>query len=213
VEGTRLLARTLAGLESKPKVLVSASAVGFYGSRGDEVLDENAASGQGFLASVCRAWEEAARPAAEAGIRVVHPRIGVVLCAHGGALKKMLTPFKLGAGGVLGGGRQYMSWIALDDLAAAIHHLLTDDALEGPVNLVSPEPVTNRAFTRALGRVLRRPTFLPMPAVMVRAVFGEMGEELLLASTRAVPAKIRASGFDFRFSNLDACLEDLLNSP
>ncbi len=175
-------------------------------------MTEQSTPGEGFLAEVCRHWEAAAAPAREAGARVVSLRIGVVLARHGGALARMLTPFRLGLGGTAGNGRQQMSWIHLDDLVRAILHALEQRDLEGPVNAVAPSPATNRELTRALGRVLRRPTLLPLPAAAVRAVFGEMGEELLLASTRVAPERLLASGFQFRFPDLEAALRHLLES-
>ena len=186
-QGTGLIAKTLAGLEAPPKVLVSASAIGYYGDRGVEELHEDSAPGEGYLSEVCQAWEAAAQPAIDAGIRVVFLRIGVVLSPDGGALKKMLLPFKLGLAGNLGNGQQYMSWISLPDLVGVIVHALENDALSGPVNAVAPEPVTNAAYTKALGRVLRRPTIFPMPAFAAKAAFGEMADALLLASTRVIP--------------------------
>ena len=194
VRGTGLLTRALVKLHRKPRVLVSASAVGIYGTRGDEVVDERSAPGQGFLAEVCSQWEAATRPATDAGIRVVNVRVGVVLSGTGGALAKMLPPFRLGLGGVMGSGRQYMSWIAIDDVVGAIEHLLLADTVVGPVNLVAPDPVSNREFTKTLGRVLRRPTILRLPAFAIRLGLGEVADELLLASTRAQPARLTASG-------------------
>ena len=169
VESTTLLARTLAGLNPRPRVWVCASAIGFYGDRGDERLDEASRAGEGFLPDVCRQWEAATAPAADAGIRVVRLRIGIVLSPAGGALAKMLPPFRMGAGGRLGDGKQYMSWIALDDVVGAIHHLIMHDTLAGPVNAVAPHPATNLEFTKTLGRVLHRPTIFPMPAPVARA--------------------------------------------
>ena len=206
VNDTRRVCERLAGLDSPPQVLVAASAIGFYGDRGDDELDESAASGHGFLSEVCRAWEAAATPARERGMRVVHLRTGIVLSRSGGALAKMLPPFKLGVGGVLGSGSQYMSWVALDDMLAIVRHVLTDDALCGPVNAVAPQAVTNRQFTECLGRVLRRPTVLPMPAFAARLAFGEMADALLLSGTRVVPAALRATGFEFAYPNLEAAL-------
>jgi uncharacterized protein (TIGR01777 family) len=211
VDSTRLLCETLAGLEPRPSVLIAASAIGFYGDRGDAVMTEEHRAGSGFLAEVCRAWEDATSAAREAGIRVVNLRIGVVLAAAGGALAKMLTPFKLGLGGRLGTGRQYMSWIALDDLVGMIHHLLFADDLSGPVNAVAPNPVTNAEFTKALGRVLRRPTIFPVPVPIVRLAFGEMGRELLLAGARVEPAKVRESGFEFGHPRLEEALRHELD--
>lgn len=194
VNGTRLLATALAGLEHRPRVLVCASAMGYYGDRGDEILREDSPAGKGFLADVSRAWEQAADPARERGIRVLHLRTGLVLAATGGALARMLPPFKLGVGGVIGGGRQYWSWITLDDHVAAIHHVLVNASLVGPVNLVVPRAVTNREFTQALGRVLSRPTLFPLPAFAARLLLGEMADELLLASQRLEPGEAHRLG-------------------
>lgn len=210
VTGTRTLCETLARLARPPKVLVSASAIGYYGDRGGEVLRETSAPGLGFLPEVCRAWEEATEPAAQKGIRVVLLRIGVVLSPAGGALAKMLFPFKLGAGGIIGSGQQYMSWIGLDDIIGAIHHALMTDALQGPVNVVAPHPVTNRDFTKTLGRVLGRPTLFPMPAFAARLAFGEMADALLLASTRVEPARLMAANYAFRHPDLEGALRHLL---
>jgi len=207
VQGTRLLAETLA---RPPKTLVCASAIGYYGHRGDELLREESPPGAGFLAEVCREWEAAARPAAEKGIRVVQLRIGVVLSAAGGALALMLTPFKLGLGGRVGTGQQYMSWIALDDLAGIIQHALANESLRGPVNAVAPRAITNREFTKTLGRVLGRPTIFPMPAFAARLAFGQMADELLLASARVEPTRLIASGYKFRTPELEAALRHLL---
>lgn len=213
VQGTGLLARTLAGLAAKPRVLVSASAIGYYGDRGDEVLDETAAPGSGFLAEVCRAWEAAADPARAAGIRVVHPRIGVVLSGEGGALEKMLTPFKLGVGGKMGSGRQWMSWVALHDVVEAIRFALRTDTLSGPANVASPNPATNAEFTEALGRVLGRPTFFAVPKFALKLALGQMADEALLASQRAVPEKLRAAGFVFEYPDLEGALRVALGKP
>src|SRR5436190_2925774 len=206
VRGTALLARAVSALRDKPKIFLSASAVGFYGDRGDELLDESRHGGRGFLADVCAQWEDAARPAAGAGIPVVTMRTGVVLSRAGGALPKMLTPFKLGLGGALGAGTQYMSWIAIDDVVGAMQHLLRLDPVAGPVNLVAPDPVTNLEFTKTLGAVLGRPTVLRVPAFGLRLALGEMADEMLLASTRAWPARLTASGYRFRYANLEAAL-------
>jgi uncharacterized protein (TIGR01777 family) len=211
VATTRLLAQTLATLERRPRVLVSASAVGYYGSRGENWITESSPPGDDFLARLTVDWETAAEPAAEAGIRVVHPRSGIVLSPEGGALGKMLLPFKAGLGGVVGPGTQYMSWVALDDVVAAVHHALVHDALEGPFNLVSPEPVTNREFTKTLGDVLGRPTLVPVPAFALRLALGEeMANSTLLASNRARPEKLLATGYDFRFPTLEGALRHLL---
>ncbi len=208
--GTRLLASTLAGLTQKPKVLVSASAIGWYGDRGDEILPEEAAPGEGFLADVCRAWEDATGPAEAAGIRTVNLRIGVVISAAGGALATMLPPFRAGVGGVLGPGSQYMSWIGLDDVLGAILHAIATPSLAGPVNATAPTPATNRELTKTLGRVLGRPTVAPVPAFAARLLFGEMGDALLLASTRVVPGKLLASGYEFRHPALEEALRHTL---
>jgi uncharacterized protein (TIGR01777 family) len=207
---TSLLASTLAGLKHPPKVLVSASATGFYGNRGEETLDERSPAGTGFLPQVCRAWEEATQIAADKGIRVVNLRTGMVLATSGGALAKMLTPFKLGLGGRIGSGRQYWNWIALDDLVEVFQHTLMHDGLRGPVNAVAPNPVTNLEFTQTLGRVLGRPTIFPVPAFAARLAFGEMADELLLASQRVVPSKLRESNFTFRFPELILALRHVL---
>lgn len=210
VEGTRLLCSALAKLPQTPKVLVSASATGFYGDRGDEWLDEASVSGQGFLAEVCREWEAATSAAEQAGIRVVHVRFGIVLSPKGGALAKMLPVFRLGLGGRLGDGRNYWSWITPDDLTGAIHHVLTRESLRGAVNVVTPNPVTTAEFTGALGRVLNRPTLFPVPRFVIEAAFGEMGREAMLASFRVKPAKLIETGFNFRFPDLETALRNLL---
>lgn len=210
VDGTRVLAGAFAGLERPPAVFVGASAVGYYGDRGDELLDEESPPGEGFLPEVCQGWEAAADPLREAGVRVAHLRIGVVLSRQGGALGKMLLPFKLGAGGVVGSGRQYWSWVAIDDVVAAVLHVLANDQLRGPVNGVAPNPATNREFTKTLGRVLRRPTVFPMPAFAARLALGEMADALLLASARVVPRRLQASGYAFRYPDLESALRHVL---
>ena len=210
VQSTRLLSEALASLKQRPAVLVCASAIGYYGDRGELALPEDGGPGQGFLSEVCQEWEAATQPAAQAGIRVVSLRIGIVLSAAGGALKQMLLPFRLGLGGKLGSGKQYMSWIALDDLVGAIRHILLTPTLQGPVNGVAPHPVTNLEFTRTLGKVLSRPTVMPVPAFVVRLTFGEMGEQLLLASTRVVPQQLIASGYTFRYPDLEGALQHAL---
>jgi uncharacterized protein (TIGR01777 family) len=210
VAGTRLLSETLAGLKSPPKVFASASASGYYGDRGDEELDETSPPGEGFLAEVCRAWEAATEPAAAAGVRVVPMRLGVVLAAHGGALAAMLPLFRFGLGGRLGSGRQYMSWITLDDAVGAIQHVLGCESLRGPVNLVASQPVTNHQFAKTLGRVLRRPTLLPTPAFVLRTVLGEMADALLLSSARVLPQRLIQSGYTFRDPDLAAALARVL---
>jgi uncharacterized protein (TIGR01777 family) len=210
VEGTQRLCEALARLARPPRVLVSASAVGFYGDRGDEALREESPAGNDFLAGVCRDWEAATGPAARAGIRVVCLRFGMVLSPAGGGLQKMLLPFRLGAGGRLGDGRQYMSWIALDDAVGALHHALVTESLAGPVNAVAPSPATNAEFTRELARVLRRPAIVPLPAFAARLAFGEMADALLLASQRVMPGRLLASGYAFRFPGLEGALRHLL---
>jgi len=209
-EGTQLLAECLAGLSMKPKALLCASAIGYYGHRGDEVLREDSPPGTGFLAEVTRAWEEATAPAEKAGIRVVHLRLGIVLGSGGGALAKMLPAFRLGAGGRLGDGKQYMSWIAIDDVIGAVHHALEAQDLAGAVNVTAPEPVTNAVFMKTLGRVLSRPAVLPVPAPVLRLAMGEMADEMLLASTRVVPALLIGRGFRFRYPDLEGALRHLL---
>jgi uncharacterized protein (TIGR01777 family) len=210
VQGTTILCDALAQLVKPPKVLLCASAIGYYGDRGASILREESAPGTGFLAEVCQAWEAAAAPAVQRGVRVVSLRLGVVLSAAGGALAKMLTPFRLGLGGVIGDGPQYMSWIALDDVLGAMHHALITETLHGPVNGVAPQPVTNQEFTTTLGQVLRRPTRLPLPAFVARLIFGEMADALLLASTRVAPVRLQASGYTFQYPALEEALRHLL---
>jgi uncharacterized protein (TIGR01777 family) len=210
VQGTRVLCEGLARMKTPPKVLVCASAVGFYGDRDDEVLTEDSAAGSGFLADVAQDWEAATQPARDAVIRVVNLRFGVVLSPKDGALAKMLLPFKLGAGGRVGSGRQYWSWISIDDAAGAIHHAVLTDSLSGPVNAVAPKPVTNTEFTKTLGRVLGRPAIVPMPAFAARLALGEMADELLLASIRVEPRQLIESGYDFRQPTLESALRHLL---
>ncbi len=202
---TRQLCQSLASLTRKPSVLICASATGIYGDRGDQVLDEDSAAGDDFLASVAKEWEAACQPAVDAGIRVVNARFGLVLSPQGGALQKMLLPAKF-AGGALGGGDQWWSWIALDDVVGAIYHAITDDSLSGPTNFVSPEPITNRDFAGVLGSVLRRPALFPAPAFALRAALGEMADALLLASTRVVPTRLNQAGYRFRFTDLGELL-------
>lgn len=206
VRGTALLADALASLANPPEVLVSASAIGYYGDRGDERLDESSSPGHDFLGRVGVEWEAAAEPARRAGIRVVNPRFGVVLSRHGGAVARLLPVFQLGGGGTLGSGKQWMSWISLRDAVEAIRFAISTPGLSGPVNAAAPEPVTNAEFTRALGRVLGRPTLVAVPAVALRLVFGEMADATLLASQRAVPAKLREAGFHFRHPGIEEAL-------
>ncbi len=210
VQGTLTVAATVARLQRKPKVLVSASAIGFYGSRGDETLDESSTPGSDFLAEVARQWESATEAASRAGIRVVLLRFGVVLGESGGALKQMLRPFKMGVGGRIGSGQQWMSWVALEDVAGAVEHAIANESLHGPVNAVAPNPVRNAEFTRTLGEVLHRPTVFPMPELAVKVVFGEMGESLLLGSQRVAPKKLVETGYQFRFPDLKAALESAI---
>jgi len=211
VNGTRLLCDALAGLARPPKTLVCASAVGYYGDRGGETLAEESPPGTGYLAEVCREWEAASAPAARKGIRVVALRIGMVLSPEGGALPRMLPLFRAGLGGVLGGGRQYVSWVALDDLPNILLHALQRGDLTGPVNAVAPRPVTNREFTEALGKALSRPTPLPVPAFALRLAVGrEMADALLLASARVVPRRLEETGYRFRFPELGGALHHLL---
>ena len=210
VDGTQLLSAALSGLQNKPQVLVCASAIGYYGDRDDEVLTEFSTRGSGYLPDVCRDWETASEIAANCGIRVVLLRYGVILSANGGALAKMLKPFKMGVGGKIGGGRQYMSWIAIDDAVGVIVHAIENDELNGPVNAVSPNPVTNLEYTKTLGRVISRPTLFPMPALAARAAFGQMADDLLLASSRVEPAKLKKSGYVFQHPELEGALKHLL---
>ena len=210
VRGTRLLAESIAALSAPPGVMVSASAVGYYGDRGDEVLTEESAPGEDFLAGVCREWEAAAEPARRSGIRVVHPRLGIVLSPEGGALGATLPIFKLGGGGKIGSGRQWWSWVALDDVVGSIAHALTNESVEGPLNVGSPNPMTNAEYTKVLGKVLGRPTVLPLPAPAARVVLGEVADALLLASQRMEPAKLKDTAYDFRYPQLEDALRHLL---
>jgi uncharacterized protein (TIGR01777 family) len=213
-QGTDLLARTLAGLTRPPKVLLSGSAVGYYGDRGAEELTEASAPGDDFPARVCLAWEAATAPAEEAGIRVVHVRTGIVLAAHGGALQRMLLPFKLALGGRIGSGEQYMSWISIDDHVGAMRHLIADESVRGAANLVAPNPVTNAEFTRALGDALHRPTVLPTPLLPLKAVYGaELVEHLLVNGQRVLPRVLQQSGYEFAHAHLDDALRAVLAAP
>jgi hypothetical protein len=210
VDTTRLLSETLTQLDPRPSVLVSAGGIGIYGSRGDEILTEESTLGDGFAADVGKAWEEAADPARAAGIRVVSFRQGVVLGrGKGSFLGRLLTPFRLGVGGRVGSGKQWLSWVGLDDLVAAYKLALTGD-LAGAFNLVSPNPVTNAQFTKAFGKAIRRPTVFPLPALAVRSLFGQMGDEVLLGSQRALPARLLGAGFTFRYPHLPEALERAL---
>ncbi len=212
VAPTRNLCTFLAAMEAPPRVLVAASATGFYGHRGEELLGEASPSGDGYLPEVCRQWEAATEPARSAGIRVVNLRIGMVLTSEGGALAAMRTPFRLALGGKVGDGRQYMSWISRDDLVAAIRFILESDDLDGSVNAVAPQPVTNAEFTRILGLALHRPTPFSVPAFVIRLLFGQMGRDLLLASARVEPRRLREAGFQFEHAELEAALLALLRT-
>jgi uncharacterized protein len=211
VQGTRHLAEALTQTQSRPREFICASAIGYYGNRGDEVLTEASPAGKGFLPEVTREWEAASRIAADAGIRTVNLRFGLVLSPKGGALEKMLTPFRLGLGGKIGSGKQWWSWIHVDDIVGALHHALQTDSLSGPVNVVAPNPVRNEDFTQVLSSVLKRPAWFSVPAFAARLAFGKMAaDELLLSSERVEPARLRDSGYAFRFGELRAALEDLL---
>jgi uncharacterized protein (TIGR01777 family) len=210
VKGTRLLGDALANLSNPPKTFVCASAIGYYGDRGDELLTEASAPGNDFLSSVCVEWEKATALASEKGIRVVNCRFGIILDAKGGALKKMLPPFRMGVGGKIGSGKQWMSWIALDDVIGGIKFALANDSIRGPVNFVAPAPVSNSEFTKTLGKVLSRPALFPIPDFGVRLVFGEMADALLLSSQRVEPARLQAAHYSFQYSELDSALRHLL---
>lgn len=207
VNGSHLISETIAMLKQKPKVFLCASATGIYGDRDDEALDEESDSGGGFLAGVCREWEQATEPAAAAGIRTVNLRFGPILAREGGMLAKLLTPFKMGMGGKVGSGKQYISWVAIEDVVNAIMLALKDESVRGPLNIVSPNPVTNEIFTKTLGHVLGRPTALAMPAFAVRLAFGEMADEMLLASQRVIPKKLNDLGYEFQQPELEGALK------
>ena len=207
---TRLLCEALASLEQKPEVLICASAIGYYGDRGDEYLTEDSEKGEGFLADLCQQWEAATQPAKDAGIRVVNARLGIILSRKGGALKKMLLPFKFGAGGVLGSGRQYMSWIHIHDVVRAFEFLLEQVNISGPVNLVAPNPVNNKTFTRSLGGALFRPTFFSVPKMGARLAFGEMADSLLLSSAAVEPRVLNKFGFPFEHRDVKWALKSLV---
>lgn len=210
VKGTRLLSDALANLSNPPKTLICASAIGYYGDRGDEVLTESSSPGKCFLAEVCVEWEKGTDLAREKGIRVVNTRFGIILDAKGGALAKMLPPFRMGIGGRIGNGKQWMSWIALDDVVGAIKFALTNQSLKAPVNFVAPSPIQNAEFAKTLGKILSRPTIFPIPAFGVRLAFGEMADALLLSSQRVEPERLKANGFQFAFSQLDDALRHVL---
>lgn len=213
VKGTKLLGDALANLTVPPKTFICASAIGYYGNRGDEILTETSAPGDDFLAEVCAKWEEATALATEKGIRVVNARFGIILDTNGGALKKMLPPFRLGVGGQIGNGRQWMSWMALDDVVEALTFAFTNDSVRGPVNFVAPNPVTNAQFTKTLGKVLSRPTVLPIPAFAIKLLFGEMGEALLLGGQRVAPKRLVGEGYEFSYAQLEPALDHILKKP
>jgi uncharacterized protein len=212
VHGTHLLSEAITRLTAKPRVFLCASATGIYGDRGDETLDEQSESGGGFLAGVCREWEKATEPALRAGVRVVNLRFGPILARAGGMLEKMLMPFKMGLGGKIGSGKQYISWVALEDAVAAMKLALQDETIRGPLNVVSPKPVTNERFTRALGEVLSRPTVMAMPAFAARLAFGEMADEMLLVSQKVIPKRLQTAGFQFEYSDLESALQHYVAS-
>lgn len=207
VFGTRTMIEAFARLEKKPKVFISGSALGFYGDRGDDEMTEANSAGTTFLAEVCKEWESESRRAEDLGIRTVLLRTGIVLSKDGGALATMLTPFKLGVGGVVGSGKQWMSWVSLDDVVGIINYALENEEVRGAVNVVSPNPVTNEEFTKTLGSVLYRPTFLPLPEFAVNLVFGEMGDALLIDSTKVIPKRMKDAGYEFKFTDLKTALE------
>ena len=211
VEGTKLLCETITKLDKLPKTLICASAIGFYGDRGSEMLNETSSKGKGFLSDLCSDWEAACEPARSKGIRVINLRIGVILSAKGGALQKMLTPFKMGGGGVVGSGNQYWSWITIDDLVGIINFCITNEKLSGIVNATVPCPVTNYEFTKTLGSVLHRPTIIPMPGIVARIALGEMANELLLASARVMPNRLSEAGYRFQYASLEPALKHLLD--
>ncbi|WP_010584317.1 TIGR01777 family oxidoreductase [Schlesneria paludicola] len=212
LDGTKLLCETIASMQAPPKTLICASAIGYYGNRGSELLNETSAPGTGFLADLCKDWEAACEPARVKGIRVVNIRIGVILTPKGGALAKMLPPFKMGVGGIMGSGNQYWSWISIDDVVGVIQHCLANEKISGPVNTTAPCPVTNYEFTKALGAVVGRPTFIPMPAFAARLALGEMADNLLLASARVMPNRLSETGYPFRHPALEPALQYLLHT-
>ena len=211
VIGTRTLVEALGKTEKPPRVFISASAIGFYGDRGDEILNETSEAGEGFLPDVCKEWEEETAKASDFGARVVSARIGIILSKDGGALAKMITPFSYGVGGVIGSGKQYMSWIGLQDLVKLFVFLINNDGIEGVVNATSPNPITNEEFTKTLGSIVSRPTVLPVPEFGIKLIFGEMGEKLLLEGARVVPEKLQEAGFEFEHPNLEEALRKALD--
>jgi uncharacterized protein (TIGR01777 family) len=210
LQGTQLLAQSLAHLFDPPKVLISVSAIGYYGDRGEELLDENSSSGTGFLPELCREWEAATSPASMRNIRVVNPRLGVVLSGSGGALPRMLAPFRWGVGGRIGSGRQFMSWIAIEDLVGMIDHAIHCNSLQGPLNAVSPNPVTNSEFSKTIGKILKRPALFPVPAFTLRLAFGQMADEVLLAGARVSADRLLKSGYKFLYPELEDALRHIL---
>lgn len=210
---TAYLAANLGKTNNSPQVFINASAIGYYGDRGDDLMTEQSPPGSGFLPALCKDWERATEPAARAGLRIVMARLGVVLSKEGGALKKMLLPFQLGAGGIMGTGRQCMSWISINDVVRAFEFLLTNDGMKGPVNVVAPNPVTNAQFTKALGEELHKPTVLPAPAYILTWILGDMAQEMLLEGCRVLPEKLQTNGFKFRYPDLDMALKKELDKP
>ena len=207
IDGTSLISKTIVSLKAPPRVLISASAVGYYGDCGDRIITENHPAGSGFLADVCVQWESACEPARQAGIRVVNIRNGVVLSSKGGAIPKMLPPFRLGIGGPIAGGKQYVSWIHLHDLARAILALIVDEKISGPVNMTSPNPVTNSELTRAIASVIHRPAIMPIPAFAIRAIFGQMGQETVIQGQRVKPTVLQGMGFEWEYADIIAALK------
>jgi len=210
IDGTKLIAEYFSKAQYKPKIIISGSAIGYYGNRNEEILDEKSIKGSGFLADVCSEWEAVTEIASQSDIRVANLRFGMVLSSKGGALAKMLFPFKLGLGGIIGDGKQYMSWITVHDVVEIITHVINTETINGPVNVVSPEPVTNCQFTKALGKILHRPTIFPLPAIFAKIIFGEMAQELLLTSTKVQPEKLLQSGYVFKDPTLEGALKSLL---
>ena len=213
VQGTRFLAQSLARLFDPPRVLVSVSAIGYYGDRGEEQVDEESAAGTGFLPELCKEWEAATSPAVIRGIRVVTPRVGMVLSAEGGALARMLPAFRFGVGGRIGNGRQHISWITIDDLVGILDHTIHNESLHGPVNAVAPNPVTNREFSLTLGRVLSKPAHFFLPALAARIAFGKMAGEVLLAGARVSPKRLKETGYTYKFPELESALRHALQIP
>ncbi len=211
INNTRLLSEQIATSNHKPSLFISSSATGFYGDRLDSILDEKSSSGSGFLPEVCVEWEQSTQPAEQAGVRTVHIRTGIVLSKKGGALKKMLPPFQMGGGGILGSGNQYMSWISLEDEIRAISFIIHNSNIVGPVNLTAPNPVNNKEFTKVLGKVLKRPTIVPLPGFAAKLIFGEMADAILLTGNRVLPNKLIESGFKFNHETLEIALKNVLH--